>query len=88
MITALKDFLRAFLWDPLAFKRWMRAFGAGVALVLVSVITYAGTDPGQIIAVLRTWSIGDWAARMALGLLFSSVHGPKPAAATALEPKP
>lgn len=82
MITFFRRFFVAFFTDEDAFKRWMRAFGAGLAMVLLSVVQYAGTDPAQAIGVLKTWSAGDWAARFALGLLFSSVHSPK------AEPKP
>lgn len=80
MIPLFRSVFIAFFNDPLSFKRWMRTAMASLAMVLLSVLNFAGTDYQMAIAGVKTWTVGDWAARIALGFLFSSVHGTKPAA--------
>jgi hypothetical protein len=75
----LRNLWRAFWSDELAFKRWIRAFGAALALTIISVLSAAGTDADAIVAELRTWTWLDYVLRFGVGFLFSSVHAPKPA---------
>ena len=76
MITFFTRFWTAFFHDEASFKRWSRALGASVAMVVVSVLSAAGTDADAIAAEVRTWTWLDWTIRGGLGFLFSSVHSP------------
>lgn len=92
MIKLIKNLAFAFLYDEAAAKRWLRAASASLAITVATVIPFSGTDPTQAITVIRGWTFGDWAIRLALGFLFSSVHGGAGKAAEpsapAPEPKP
>jgi hypothetical protein len=74
MVTFFCRFFHAFVRDEVAFTRWMRALMASVAMVVVTVLSAAGTDATAIVAEVRTWTWLDWAIRIGLGFLFSSVH--------------
>jgi hypothetical protein len=88
MLNLIRRLITAFLFDEAAAKRWLRAAGAGVAMVVLSVVQMAGTDTAQAIGVLKTWDWTDWAVRLGLGLLFSSVHSPKSGASVPDKPPP
>jgi hypothetical protein len=76
VITFFARFWTAFFRDEAAFKRWARALGASLAMVIVSVLSAAGTEADAIVAEVRTWTWLDWVIRLGLGFLFSSVHSP------------
>lgn len=91
MLTFFSRAWFLFFHDEAAFTRWMRAAGAGVAMILITVIPFSGTDVGQALVVVKSWTLGDWIGRLALGFLFSSVRGgsaPSEPAKSASEPQP
>ena len=80
LVGGARNTVHAFLFDEAAFKRWLRAAGASLALVIQHLVSVA--DMSEWIAVVRTWGPKEWGTRIALGFFFASVYTPKPAAVT------
>lgn len=76
MRTYFRNLLRAFWTDEAAFKRWLRAAQASIALTIATVLAAAGTDADAIVAEIKTWTWFDYVIRLVLGFFFSSVHSP------------